>query len=197
MPFHAAVRYLTDFADQAVVLPLIAAVGVVLWTAGWRRGAIVWCLGTGSTLGLMLVLKLGFRACGPELFGEGSLQSPSGHTAAAGVVYGTILGFINTRLGGRQASRILVVLAVVLLIGASRVLLGAHTPAEALVGGVVGFLAAQAMLHVAGEPTGARSVTLSLLPILALPLLLHGLHVPAEEQIRVHVFGLWPFSLCR
>lgn len=193
----SAIRYLTDFADQAVILPLIAGVGLLLWTSGWRRGAIVWCLGTGATLGLMLVLKLGFRACGPELFGTSSVQSPSGHTAAAGVVYGTILGFINTRLGGRQAARVLIVLAVVVLIGASRVLLGAHTPAEAMIGGAIGILAAQAILHVAGEPTGRRSVTLSLLPILVLPLLLHGLHVPAEEQIRLHAFGMWPFSLCR
>lgn len=193
----SSIRYLTDFADQAVVLPLIVCVGVVLWVSGWRRGAIVWCLGTGATLGLVLVLKVGFRACGPDLFGDAGVQSPSGHTAAAGVVYGTIVGFINTRLGGQQASRLLVVLAVVVLIGGSRVLLGAHTPAEALIGGVIGFLAAQAMLHVAGEPTGRRSVTLSMLPVLVLPLLLHGLHMPAEEQIRLHASDIWPFSLCR
>lgn len=196
MPFPA-IRYLTDFADQAVILPLMACVAITLWASGWRRGAIVWCLGTGATLGLMLVLKLGFRACGPEIFGDGNLQSPSGHTAAAGAVYGTILGFINTRLGGQQASRLLVVLAVVVLVGISRVLLGAHTPAEALIGGVIGFLSAQAILHLAGEPTGGRSITLSLLPVLALPLLLHGFHLPAEEQIKIHALGIWPFSLCR
>ncbi len=98
---HALVAFVTDFADQAVILPLIACVAVALWLAGWRRGVAVWCCGTAATLGLMLVLKVAFRACGPEMFG-GAIESPSGHTAAAGAVYGSIFAFLNSRLARTQ-----------------------------------------------------------------------------------------------
>lgn len=193
---HALVAFVTDFADQAVILPLIACVAVALWLAGWRRGAAVWCCGTAATLGLMLILKLAFRACGPEMFG-GTIESPSGHTAAAGAVYGSILAFLNSRLGGPKASRVLIVLAVVTLIGATRVLLGAHTIQEAFVGGTIGFVAAQAMLSAAGEPVRGKPVTLWCAPLLLLPLLLHGYHLPAEQHIDHIAPSVWPFSLCR
>ncbi len=193
---HPIATFLTDFADQAVILPLIACVAVVLWTSGWRRGALVWCLGTAATLGLMLLLKITFRACGPELLG-GTIESPSGHTAAAGAVYGSILAFINSRLGGRKASRLIIVLAVVVLIGASRVILGAHTIQDALIGGAIGFTAAQAMLCLAGEPMHRRPVTLWSLPLLILPLLLHGIHLQAESEIGGLAVNVWPLSLCR
>jgi len=154
------------------------------------------CLGTAATLGLMLLLKLTFRACGPELLG-GTIESPSGHTAAAGAVYGSILAFINSRLGGRKASRLIIVLAVVVLIGASRVILGAHTIQDALIGGAIGFTAAQAILYLAGEPMHRRPVTIWSLPLLILPLLLHGVHLQAESEIGGLAVNVWPLSLCR
>ena len=151
-----------------MILPLIACVAIALWLAGWRRGAAVWCCGTAATLGVMLVLKLAFRACGPEVFG-GAIESPSGHTAAAGAVYGSILAFLNSRLGGPKASRFLIVLATVTLIGATRVLLGAHTIQETLLGGAIGFMATQAMLSAAGEPVRGKPVTLWSAPLLSCP----------------------------
>ena len=33
-------RYLTDFADQAVILPLVFATAIALALQGWRRGGI-------------------------------------------------------------------------------------------------------------------------------------------------------------
>ena len=38
----AAMRFLTDFADLAVVLPVVLAIAIVLVLQGWRRGALVW-----------------------------------------------------------------------------------------------------------------------------------------------------------
>ena len=62
--------FLTDFFDQAVVLPVVAAVAAVLALLGWWRGAIGWLLAVGVTFGAVLILKLGFLACGP-VFGPG------------------------------------------------------------------------------------------------------------------------------
>ena len=34
--------FLTDFADQAVLLPVAAGVAIMLLLLGWRRGALAW-----------------------------------------------------------------------------------------------------------------------------------------------------------
>lgn len=188
--------FLTDFADQAVILPLIACVAAVLWLSGWRRGTLVWFGGTFATLGIMVVLKLTFRACGEEMF-NGTIASPSGHTAVAGAVYGSILAFISSRLGGRDTSRLALILVVIVVIGISRVLLKAHNIPEVCLGGAIGFIAAQAMLLVAGDPPNDRLFTFSYWPLIALPLLLHGVHLRAERGIDGLAVYAWPFSLCR
>ena len=188
--------FLTDLADQAVILPLIACVAAILWLSGWRRGSLVWFSGTVATLGVMVILKLTFRACGEEMF-NGTIASPSGHTAVAGAVYGSILAFMSSRLGGRDTSRLVVILVVVAVVGISRVLLKAHNVPEVCLGGAIGFIAAQAMLLVAGAPPNDRLLTLSYWPLLALPLLLHGIHLQAERGIDGLAGYVWPFSLCR
>src|ERR1700722_3268120 len=102
-------KFLTDFADQAVVLPVVAAVAIVLFAQGWRRGALVWLGVVSATFAAVLVLKLAFQACGP-VFGPWDLQSPSGHTAAASVVVG---GFVALSEGTPLAALAASVLAAV------------------------------------------------------------------------------------
>ncbi len=41
-------NFLTDFADQAVVLPFALVVAVALGVAGWWRGAFAWIAGVGA-----------------------------------------------------------------------------------------------------------------------------------------------------
>ena len=82
-------QFLTDFADEAVVLPLIVAIGIALWLLGWRRGALAWIVTACLTLGAMLVLKLLAMACGPD-----HLRTPSGHTAAAAFVTGSLAAIL-------------------------------------------------------------------------------------------------------
>ena len=40
--------FLTDFADQAVVLPLVLVLALVLAAQGWRRGAAAWLVAVGA-----------------------------------------------------------------------------------------------------------------------------------------------------
>src|SRR5476649_744774 len=88
--------FLTDFADQAVTLPIVASVALVLAVLGWWRGALAWLAVVGVTFGVILVLKLGLMACEP-VFGAWSLRSPSGHTAAAAVVAGGLAALLTER----------------------------------------------------------------------------------------------------
>ena len=94
-------RFLTDFADQAVVLPLIVVVALVLAGLGWRRGAVAWLAAVGVTFGAVLTLKLVLFTCGPALH-LATLRSPSGHTAAAAIIAGGIAVTLSpAKTGGR------------------------------------------------------------------------------------------------
>lgn len=193
---HAA-AFVTDFADQAVILPAAALIAVLLASGGWRRGALAWSIAIVGTFALMLVLKLGFGACG-HLIGNGDIESPSGHTAAAGVFYGGIFAYLAERLFGRTAISLLAILIVVVLVGVSRVVLGAHTVAEAIVGALVGSLAALMMVRGAGPPPEkGKRLAAFLLPACLLIVLLHGIRLPAEAAIRHYADETWPLSACR
>ena len=85
--------FLTDFADQAVVLPVAGLVLVLLLAIGWRRGALAWAGCVAGVMAVMLALKLVTLACGWRVPWTG-LSSPSGHTAASAVVYGGLLALL-------------------------------------------------------------------------------------------------------
>jgi membrane-associated phospholipid phosphatase len=181
-------RYLTDFADQAVVLPMIAIVAVMLGVLGWRRGALAWLGAVGVSFAGVLVLKLVCLTCGPEL-GLTGLRSPSGHTAAAAVIAGGIAVVMGQ--GGRRAAVIAGVAA--LLIGGTRVVLGLHTLPEVATGGALGVLGVVGFAALAGRPP-VLAVRWLFAAVVAVALLLHGQHLDAETQIRTVAFGL---AFCR
>lgn len=184
--------FLTDFADQAVVLPLVLAVAIILAVTGWRRGAVVWLGVVGATFGVVLLLKLGFLACGP-VFIPWALRSPSGHTAAASVVAG---GFA-TILGGRWLTALLVAMLAAALIGSSRVELGFHSLPEVMIGAAVGIAGAAVLSHLAGRPPVARPVPLLAVAVVV-AVLVHGTRLPAEATIWRFAHGLLDFvPTCR
>ena len=194
---RAAAAFVSDFADQAVVLPSAALIAMLLALAGWRRGAIVWSVAIVGTFGLMLVLKLGFGACG-HLVGNGDIESPSGHTAAAGVFYGSIFAYFGERVFGRGLLAATLILLVVALVGTSRILLGAHTVPEVALGAAIGLVAALLTVRTAGPPPKQQGrMSLILLPALLLLFLSHGMHLPAEAAIRSFADSSWLHDACR
>lgn len=170
--------FLTDFADQAVVIPVVLAVSVMLLIQGWRRGALAWLLAIGLTLFVTLLLKMTFLTCW-QSFGTRHLQTPSGHVAAATVLAGGIATLCRC---GRDA-----VLAIALfaagLIGLSRYVLGYHSLAEVLLGALIGLGGTMMLYYLAG-----RSPRLHRRPMMAviimIAIIFHGWHVPAEAHIR-------------
>jgi membrane-associated phospholipid phosphatase len=184
--------FLTDFADQAVVLPIVAAVAVVLAAQGWWRGAFAWLTVVGITLGVILTLKLGFHACGP-VFVPWELRSPSGHTAAASVVAGGLVAL----LAGRRAAVVCVALLAAVVIGLSRLELGAHSPPEVVIGALTGVAGAALLSRLAGTPPTRRPVSL-LAVAFVVAMLLHGMRLPAEAAILRFSHGALDFvPACR
>lgn len=178
-----AMRFLTDFADQDVVLPIAGAVLLVLTLAGWWRGAAAWTATVTASFGTTLLLKLAFEACGRRP--HHLIYSPSGHTMAGTVVYGGMLALLGLPLPASLA----VALLVAALVGWSRVWLELHTVPEVLAGGALGLAGVAALRLLAGTPparprrrTALRATVLAVVAVLAA--LLHGLRSPAEFLIQ-------------
>ena len=167
---------ITDFADQAVVLPLTLAIGLTLFALGRNRAARAWTVVVLGTLTVMLVLKIVFLAYAP-VWPSLTLRSPSGHVAAAAAVYGGLAWLLGVRWAW------LVALAVAAVIGGSRVSLGVHNPAEVALGAAVGMLGALALTALAG-PTPRRSLRWPLLAATGLVWMgFHGQQLGAEADI--------------
>ena len=179
--------FLTDFADQAVVLPLVLAVMAVLTVRGRWRTAALWLGVICVTFGAVLLLKLGFIACS-SVFVPWSIRSPSGHTAAAAMVAGGLTALVT----GRLPVVLLVSLLSAGVIGMSRVVLGFHSLPEVTIGAVVGLTGAGILSWLAGPPGPRRPVS-ALLVAAAVAILLHGLRLPAEAIIWEFARGALDF----
>jgi len=184
-------KFLTDFADQAVMLPLMLAVAIALLVQGWRRGAAAWVVVLCATFGVTLGLKVLFIPCSDAL-DIPTLHTPSGHVAAATVAVG---GLAVLLLG--RVPAVLVALATAALIGTTRLVLGEHTGLEVAVGAVVGLAGVAALICLAGVRPAAFHVRRVMLIAVLIAVVFHGLHMPAEAHIRGAAWRLAHFlSVC-
>ncbi len=171
-------QYLTDFADQAVMLPLAAAAAFGFAMFGWWRGLLAWLVVVPGVLGTVGVLKFVFFSCAGPLAATG-IHSPSGHTAAAAVIYG---GLCVLLLRGRVPDGVLFAVppAFAVLFGVSRLAVHAHVPAEVLMGGGIGLAGAAVLVPLAGRRPDLRTWPFVLAAALV-ALAFHGLRAQAER----------------
>ena len=171
-------QYLTDFADQAVVLPVVVAIAVALAAQGWRRGALAWLGVVAASFAVMLGLKLVFLACWP-VFWPMDIHSPSGHVAAATVVAGGMALLLL-----RRHLEILPIAALAgTVIGISRLVLRVHSLPEVVLGAAVGLAGTAALVRLAGPVPRLKAKPLVAATVLT-AFVFHGLHMPAEAEIR-------------
>ena len=187
--YITALTFVTDFGDQAVILPLAVVVFLILLAQRRWRVAGAWMLVIPGVLGTLLVLKIACYACGwllPALdLGQLALRSPSGHVASAAVVSSGIIALQAGRLRVWPISAALAVaLAVAVIIGATRLLLGAHSMSEVVVAAIIGGAGAVAFARLSGRHLQEKSG----LPIAAAAVIVlvifHGSHLPAEAVIQ-------------
>ena len=187
--------FVTDFADQAVVLPLAVTAAILLAAGGWRRGALAWTFVMTGVLGSVMAMKLVASACG-HLLPVAGFHSPSGHTASAAMVYGGLPAIALRPFSGRSRWALLLALAAAACIGMSRLLLHVHTVAEVLAGGAAGVTGAVLLSRLAGRrppELGFRRMAVASGLIMVL---LHGFRLPAEAAIQRMSFRIWPLSEC-
>lgn len=182
-------HFLTDFADQAVILPLMLAVALALALGGWRRGAVAWLFGIAATLAAVLLGKVFVCACDPLPMLD--LRSPSGHTAAAAVAYGGLLALLAP--SGRRAPLLAAAgaVAAAVLIGGSRLALGMHTASDVLVGAVAGVAGALVLARLAGARPPRLPRALPVAAALAVVIVFHGVHLHAEDRINEACHTFW------
>jgi hydrogenase/urease accessory protein HupE len=133
-----------------------------------------------------------FLSCSP-LFGPMDVRSPSGHVAAATVVAGGLAAMLSHR----RASILPAALLAAIVIGMSRLVLGAHSLPEVIIGALIGLAGAAALLRFAGTPPRLRTAPLVAV-IVVVAAVFHGLHLPAEAAIRHTAYRVAQFiPACR
>lgn len=187
---HSIWRFLTDFGDTAVTVPLAIVLTVFLLALRQWRLAIAWALVITGCAGIITVLKLALRVCGHPLAGS-ALNSPSGHTAMSIAVYGGIAIVAGTTL--TPVARGALFFAAVIFsfaIAVSRAVVGSHSPIEVAIGLGVGSAALAVMMAVALHYR-PRALPLQWLVagVLLVFVLFHGTRWPAETAI--HHLARW------
>lgn len=135
-----AFEAVTTLGSASVIVPLALAAILVLLTRTKRAEALFVTLVLAGAEGLTMILKAGFERERPffpdPLATESSFSFPSGHATVSLAVYGA-LGFLLARRSSSWRGRALwlgAAAGLVLLIGASRLVLGVHFLSDVLAG---------------------------------------------------------------
>jgi len=178
-------NFVTDFGDTAVTLPLAAVTVVFLLISRWSRAALFFALslaGCGLAIGLV---KLTLESCGRPLL-HTDITNPSGHAAVSTAVYGA-LATLFARNASIERRWIPAAGGAILLTGitASRIVLDTHSPAEVVIGLLIG-LAALAAFYRALTMSALVKFQSRWLAIAALVVVatMHGTRWPIEEVVR-------------
>lgn len=176
-------KFLTDFGDSAVLLPLSAV--VLVWLLMTRSvAAAMWWVGALALFGGIIgALKLLFFACPPAT----DINSPSGHTGFSLVVYGGLAIVITTgrRSAWVQTAIMLTAIAFVVGIAKSRVALRMHTSPETVIGFVIGAmtLALFGFGYLRAENNSRRVVPL-LIGVIVTLVVFHGSQLNPEKGLH-------------
>jgi membrane-associated phospholipid phosphatase len=180
----AAAILITGLGDAALLLPAATTLLLyLLWTRSWRAatafiGALSLCIV------LTVACKMIFHACAGHFLAL-IIRSPSGHTSLSTTFYGCgALMIAADRRWDRRLAVMLVGVALVVAIAASRIVLRAHTIEEVVAGFAIGIVC---MAFYSIQYLPQTSVSLDWrLPVAGvgiLALLTHGEHVSVETLI--------------
>jgi hypothetical protein len=163
---------ITHLGTASIVLPLVVIAAVALWTCGQRLALRNWLLALALAAGIALLSKVMFIGWGMGIAAI-DFTGLSGHALLATAVLPILCAWLWAPLRGpfnRTGAVFGLLLGV--LVSVSRVVLGAHSGSEALLGWLAGFLVSWVALHSLSDPT--HRPWLARLSILLLGLALVG-----------------------
>jgi membrane-associated phospholipid phosphatase len=181
-------KFLTDFGDSAVLLPL--SMVVLIWLLATRSmAAAIWWVGVLAVFGAVVGgLKMLFFACPPAV----DVRSPSGHTGFSMLVYGGIAAIIAIQCRSVLARIAIMLAATALVIGIaiSRVTLRMHSRNETLIGFLIGVVAVAVFIFGYRRTTANRRLLAPLLfAVVLTAAIFHGTRLNAETNL--HMLGGW------
>jgi membrane-associated phospholipid phosphatase len=181
-------KFITDFGDSAVLLPLSAV--VLIWLLATRSiGAAVWWVGVLMVFGAVIGgLKMLFFACPPAV----DVRSPSGHTGFSMVVYGSVAAIVAAQRQSRWSRVAIMASAIALVVGIaiSRVILRMHSTRETVIGFLIGAVAVGVFFFGYQRTTPNRRLTTPLLfAVVLTAVVFHGARLNAETGL--HALGGW------
>jgi undecaprenyl-diphosphatase len=126
---------------NAVLLPVVAAVTALAIRMRRRAVAIILVIDTVVVIAAYSALKVMFSRERPRLFDKIALPTgysfPSGHAMSAVGIYGVIAAALIALYPRARGPVIAAAIALIAMIGLSRIYLGVHWPSD-VVGGLLG-----------------------------------------------------------
>jgi membrane-associated phospholipid phosphatase len=176
---------ITQFGAASAILPTVPVVMFGLWREGRRNVVITWSLTLAAGMAIVLLSKIAFLGWG---MGIASLDftGVSGHTLLASAILPVIFAWLPLP---RHWSAVAIVmgLVLVLLVGWSRMTLGAHSWSEILAGWLLGASVSSAALTAMRRTRTVAAVVPGLhWPIVTMLVLILSINQPMAKALPVH-----------
>lgn len=153
----------TDLGSLIVLGSLVLAAVMILWYRGWRPAAVLLVVTMAGAAVLVEVLKVSIHRARPVpyfgIIAPHSFSYPSGHALFSFAFFATLAALATARIRALWARIIIWALAVALigLIGLSRIYLGVHYPTDVIAGYVTAFIWVMAVARADRYYSGRRT----------------------------------------
>lgn len=137
-PPSAGWLVITRLGAAGIMLPLFVTIAIAFWRSGQTRALRTWAWALAAGVAVVLATKIAFIG-----WGWGSARFDftgiSGHATLAASIFPVWLGWLLARHGRRcSAYGAALGLGVAAVVGWSRLVLGAHSPSEVILGWLLG-----------------------------------------------------------
>jgi membrane-associated phospholipid phosphatase len=183
--FHSLLHLVTNLGGDAITGAVVLVLTAYLLLTKQKKAALTIA---ASYVVAVLFLALGKLALYSRCdFTEPfwGLHSPSGHSALSLVSFGLLAAFVSTSLTGwRRFVSYLIAAPLIAAITVSRVILGAHTESDVIIGLIIGFVPSAIFwrLFMRGEKVRMTGKAFTIIILIVL-VLLPGAHFSAEGFI--------------
>lgn len=174
----------TNAGDSGLLLPIGVILILLLGTLESLRAAFLFTRSLILCLVALVLIKLVFISCGK--YWDLGIASPSGHTGLSVMIYGSLATVLMKQVPVEwKVIVVYLAITVVGFIAYSRIVLGAHSWGEVLVGGSMALIALMTFALPYAKLKHPKIKLGLFFGVLATgTMLTYGLHAPAEPVVQ-------------